>query len=101
MIRVEGLTRRFGRLLAIDDLNFSIEEGEVVGLLGLNGAGKSTTMRILAGVSVQVHAPTGGPVHGHDLRLCHVPRCNGGTLEAENSPWIGRPLPRAVAVLVA
>jgi len=50
MIRVEGLTRRFGQLLAIDQLNFSIAQGEVVGLLGLNGAGKSTTMRILAGV---------------------------------------------------
>ena len=50
MIRVEGLTRRFGQLLAIDQLSFSVEEGEVVGLLGLNGAGKSTTMRILAGV---------------------------------------------------
>jgi ABC-2 type transport system ATP-binding protein len=58
MIRVEGLTRRFGRLLAIDDLNFSIEEGEVVGLLGLNGAGKSTTMRILAGV-LAAHAGRG------------------------------------------
>ncbi|MFT7669634.1 MAG: ABC-2 type transport system ATP-binding protein [Planctomycetota bacterium] len=49
MITAKNLTRRFGPLLAVDDLSFEIERGEVVGFLGPNGAGKTTTLRILAG----------------------------------------------------
>lgn len=48
MIKVENLTRRFGRTLAIDGISFSIRAGEVVGFLGPNGAGKTTMMRVLA-----------------------------------------------------
>ena len=47
MIEVEGLTKYYGRLAAIRDVNFRVESGEIVGFLGPNGAGKSTTMRIL------------------------------------------------------
>ena len=50
MLRVQGLTRRFGPLVAVNSLEFQLQEGEVVGLLGLNGAGKSTTMKLLAGI---------------------------------------------------
>lgn len=49
MITIEGVTKRFGDLVAVDDLSFDVRRGEVVGFLGPNGAGKSTTMRILAG----------------------------------------------------
>jgi len=49
VIQVEGLTRRFGPVVAVSDLTFHLDEGEVVGFLGPNGAGKTTTMRILAG----------------------------------------------------
>jgi ABC-2 type transport system ATP-binding protein len=47
MIQVRGLTKFYGRLPAIKDVNFRVETGEIVGFLGPNGAGKSTTMRIL------------------------------------------------------
>ncbi len=47
MIEVDGLTKRYGSTLAVDDISFHIRKGEVVGLLGPNGAGKTTTMKIL------------------------------------------------------
>jgi ABC-2 type transport system ATP-binding protein len=47
MIHVDNLTKYFGPVLAVDHVSFDITQGEIVGLLGLNGAGKSTTMRIL------------------------------------------------------
>ena len=49
MINCQNLTKRYGPLLAVDDLSFQVAPGEVLGFLGPNGAGKSTTMRILAG----------------------------------------------------
>jgi len=48
MIKVEGLTKRFGGFTAIDNISFEVGKGEIVGFLGPNGAGKSTTMRILS-----------------------------------------------------
>ena len=50
MIEVEGLTKRFGSTLAVDDLSFSVEPGRITGFLGPNGAGKSTTMRVILGL---------------------------------------------------
>ncbi len=49
MIEVEGLTKRYGRFLALDHISFAASQGEIVGFLGPNGAGKTTTMRILTG----------------------------------------------------
>lgn len=49
-IRVRNLSRQFGQLHAIQNVNFTVNKGEVVGFLGPNGAGKSTTMRILSGI---------------------------------------------------
>ncbi len=49
MIEVTNLTKRYGKHLAVDSVNFSVSKGEVVGFLGPNGAGKSTTMNILTG----------------------------------------------------
>ena len=58
MIEVEGITRKYGELVAVDDVSFSIGKGEVVGLLGHNGAGKTTIMRMLTGYI----EPTAGSV---------------------------------------
>ena len=49
MIEIENLSKRFGPVLAVDDVSFSVARGEVLGFLGPNGAGKSTTMRMIAG----------------------------------------------------
>src|SRR5215813_5848575 len=65
MIQVEGLTKYYGEHAAIRDLTFSIDRGEVIGFVGLNGAGKSTTLRVLGCVLL----PTSGRViiDGFDL----------------------------------
>jgi drug efflux transport system ATP-binding protein len=49
-IDVRGLTRHFGAFVAVDDLSFSVKQGEIFGFLGANGAGKSTTIRMLCGL---------------------------------------------------
>jgi ABC-2 type transport system ATP-binding protein len=49
LIEVQHLTKRYGRVTAVDDLTFKVERGEILGFLGPNGAGKTTTMRILTG----------------------------------------------------
>ncbi len=56
LLEVESLTRRYGDLVAVDDLSFSMERGQIYGFIGPNGAGKTTTMRILATLDL----PDGG-----------------------------------------
>jgi ABC-2 type transport system ATP-binding protein len=58
VIDVRGVTKRYGKKLAVDDLSFSVAPGVVTGFLGPNGAGKSTTMRLILGLD----APTSGTV---------------------------------------
>jgi ABC-2 type transport system ATP-binding protein len=50
MIQVQGLTKLYGSLVAVDDLSFAVAPGEVLGLVGPNGAGKTTTLRSLVGI---------------------------------------------------
>ena len=65
MIEVKGLTKRYGQHLAVDNLSFTIADGEIVGFLGPNGAGKTTTMNIITGYL----SPTEGTavVNGFDI----------------------------------
>ena len=49
MIEVKNVTKKYGKVVAVDNISFTINEGEIVGLLGPNGAGKSTTMNMLTG----------------------------------------------------
>ena len=58
MIEARGLTKRYGRTLAVDDLSFTVRPGMVTGFLGPNGAGKTTTMRLILGLD----RPTAGMV---------------------------------------
>jgi ABC-2 type transport system ATP-binding protein len=46
MLELQGLTRRYGDLVALDDLSFTVAEGQMFGFVGPNGAGKTTVMRI-------------------------------------------------------
>jgi ABC-2 type transport system ATP-binding protein len=64
-IEVYGLSRRFGDLVALDDISFSVKTGEIFGYLGPNGAGKTTTIRILTGIT----APSDGTasIFGMDI----------------------------------
>ncbi len=67
IIRVENLTRRFGNILAVDNVSFEVEEGTIFGFLGPNGAGKTTTINILC----TLLSPTSGNtfINGHDCNL--------------------------------
>ena len=65
MIQVENITKKYGSLTAVNNINFEIDEGEIVGFLGPNGAGKSTTMNMITGFI----EPTSGRiiVDGYDI----------------------------------
>ncbi|WP_084265458.1 ABC transporter ATP-binding protein [Actinomadura macra] len=71
-IRAEGLTKRFGNVVALDGLDLEVERGEIFGFLGPNGAGKSTTIRLLlslirptAGTAWIMGVPVGDAVRAH------------------------------------
>ena len=49
MIEVKNVTKKYGNFVAVDNISFTVNDGEVVGFLGPNGAGKSTTMNMITG----------------------------------------------------
>lgn len=64
-ISVNGLTKRFGTFTAVDHITFDVERGEIFGFLGANGAGKTTAMRMLCGLSFPTEGK--GRVAGFDV----------------------------------
>ena len=78
MIRVQGLTKRYGDVRAVEDLTFDVAAGKVTGFLGPNGAGKSTTMRMVVGLD----RPTAGTatVNGRRYRDLAAPLHEVGAL---------------------
>lgn len=91
MIRIDNLTKRYGKKTAVDGLTFAVKPGVVTGFLGPNGSGKSTTMRLLIGldrpssgsatVNGKQYTEHEAPLHEVGVLLEHVP-C---TLDAPRS----------------
>jgi ABC-2 type transport system ATP-binding protein len=82
-IEVSHLIKKFGSLTAVNDISFSVGEGETFGFLGPNGAGKTTTIRILTGVS----RPTSGTatIFGHDIEHDTINAQQSMGIVSENS----------------
>jgi len=88
MIVARGLTKRYGRTVAVGDLTFTVQPGVVTGFLGPNGAGKSTTMRMLIGLD----RPDAGQatVNGKPYRELRRPLREVGTMLEARSFHPGR-----------
>lgn len=88
VVSVQGLTKHYGELVAVDDLTFSLEAGTVTGFLGPNGAGKSTTLRLLLGLA----KPTRGEalVFGRRYRELDQPARQVGAVLESNDFHPGR-----------
>jgi ABC-2 type transport system ATP-binding protein len=83
VITIEGLSKRFGDVVAVDDLSFEVDQGAVTGFLGPNGAGKTTTLRMLLGLVT----PTAGgaSIQGRPYRELAAPlRHVGAVLESSS-----------------
>lgn len=79
MLELLSLSRRYGDMLAMDELSFTVRSGEVVGFLGPNGAGKTTAMRSVLGIT----RPDSGEVRWNDSRIEHEQRLRFGYMPEE------------------
>ncbi|HUK45831.1 MAG TPA: ATP-binding cassette domain-containing protein, partial [Gaiellaceae bacterium] len=81
VVRAESLTKRFGSVVAVDDLSFALAPGTITGFLGPNGAGKTTTLRMVLGLA----APSRGRALVFDMLYADLPQAAlrvGAVLEA-------------------
>jgi branched-chain amino acid transport system ATP-binding protein len=69
LLEARNLTRRFGGIVAVDDVSFDVPRGEIVGLIGPNGAGKTTVFNLVT----RLYSPDGGDIHFEDDSLLRVP----------------------------
>jgi ABC-2 type transport system ATP-binding protein len=99
MISLEGLTKRFGALTAVDDVNLSVSRGDVLGFLGPNGAGKSTTMKMVTGFLL----PTAGKafVCGFDVEERPIEAKQRIGYLPEGAPLYGDMTPRGFLDFIA
>ena len=76
LLRVNGLQKRFGGLLAVNDLSFAVQKGEVYAIIGPNGAGKTTAFNLISGVL----RPTRGLIYFRGQKVSHLPPYHVATL---------------------
>ena len=69
MIKVDKLIKNYGNFEAVKNISFEVNDGEILGFLGANGAGKSTTLKVMTGYL----SPTFGNVHVDDLNIVDHP----------------------------
>jgi len=65
MLRLEGLSKRFGKFVAVDNISLEVNPGEIFGFLGPNGAGKTTTLKMIAGL----WRPSSGNIYVNGIDL--------------------------------
>ncbi|MEM7541065.1 MAG: ABC transporter ATP-binding protein, partial [Pseudomonadota bacterium] len=99
LIKVNGLTKRFGHLSAVDDISMSAKRGEVLGFLGPNGAGKSTTMKMITGYLT----PTAGQIEvaGHDVLTAPLEAKKRIGYLPEGAPAYGEMTPASFLAFIA
>jgi ABC-2 type transport system ATP-binding protein len=81
LVRVDALTRRFGDLVAVDDLSFEVNRGEMFGLIGPDGAGKTTTLRVILGLLAS---------HGGSVRTCGLDPWKEGAALAKKCGYLSQ-----------
>jgi len=94
MLELRGVTRRFGGLLALDDVSMTFGEGEIVGLIGPNGAGKTTLVNVVTGAT----PASGGSVLFHGRPIERLPPNRIAHLGIARTSQIVQPFPRMSAL---
>ena len=88
MLEVQGLSRRFGDRLAVEEVSFTVPEGQTIGFVGANGAGKTTTMRMIMGLLT----PTAGKVLWHGREATDADRRAFGYMPEERGLYPKQPI---------
>jgi ABC-2 type transport system ATP-binding protein len=99
MIEISSLSKRYGQLVAVDDISFQVPPGQVLGFLGPNGAGKSTTMKMIAGFLT----PTAGRISvcGFDVERDPIQAKRKIGYLPEGAPGYGEMTPRGFLAFIA
>lgn len=88
ILRVEGVTKRFGGLVAVNNVSFTVSEGEILGIIGPNGAGKTTLFNLISGVYI----PDEGEIYFRDIRITKFPSYERAKIGLARTHQIVRPM---------